>query len=61
MYFYRVKIKMMMMMMMMMMMTVVAFQICAFKNHFIKTEAYHLEASSFPYTFETMLGIIPDQ
>ena len=27
----------------------------------VKPEAYHLEACNFPYTFETMLGIIPDQ
>ena len=27
----------------------------------ILPEAYHLEACNFPYTFETMLGIIPDQ
>ena len=26
-----------------------------------KAEAYHLEAFNFPYTFETMLPIIPDQ
>ena len=29
--------------------------------HWVKTEAYHPEASNFPYTFETMLSIIPDQ
>lgn len=27
----------------------------------MKPEAYHLEALNFPYTFETMLPIIPDQ
>ena len=27
----------------------------------IETEANHLEACNFPYTFETMLRIIPDQ
>ena len=26
-----------------------------------KPEAYHPEAFNFPYTFETMLPIIPDQ
>lgn len=29
--------------------------------HWVSTEAYHLEAFNFPYTFETMLRIIPDQ
>ena len=28
---------------------------------YIPSEAYHPEASNFPYTFETMLPIIPDQ
>ena len=27
----------------------------------LQVEAYHLEAFNFPYTFETMLPIIPDQ
>ena len=32
-----------------------------FKVHSLTTEANHLEACNFPYTFETMLRIIPDQ
>ena len=28
---------------------------------YVTAEAYHLEAFNFPYTFETMLRIIPDQ
>ena len=31
------------------------------KQHAVKPEANHLEACNFPYTFETMLRIIPDQ
>ena len=30
-------------------------------HRMFETEAYHLEAFNFPYTFETMLPIIPDQ
>ena len=29
--------------------------------HLNESEANHLEACNFPYTFETMLRIIPDQ
>ena len=31
------------------------------KKNQVKSEAYHPEAFNFPYTFETMLPIIPDQ
>ena len=30
-------------------------------DHNVTSEAYHVEAFNFPYTFETMLPIILDQ
>ena len=36
-------------------------KISPLSSQLIHAEAYHPEAFNFPYTFETMLPIIPDQ